>query len=261
LNVGALLALVAVAGRVRPSAAVLLGVGGAASIWLRGYFVPFTPRFAPPLFALLPGNYFEHAPPALSDTLDDLDSAGDGTAAEADGEAVLGALVDAGVVGADGDHIELAEDFAAVWRAEMDALAAASDRRLADAACESTSAGSARIERAGWEAPGDSAAAVDSETFLVVSGEGGSTSWIHRPVALAEVAAARALRDTDFSPERRGLAAHALCSFLDACPACEEAIVETSLADCCGHAVPDLDTDLPTVLACEACGVVFYRFE
>jgi hypothetical protein len=251
VNVVLLAALAGVVALVAPAVAALVALGGAAAIWLRGYFVPYTPRFAPRLAALLPGDYLEHA--ASTETLGDL---GGGDADGVDGDDLLRELLAAGVVDAAAEHLEPTPAFASAWRSEMDALAADSDDRPADADGRLVDAlretlehvDSARIERTG------------SETFLVVTGADGSTAWLRRPVAIAEVAAVRALDETALSPDLRAPAAHALCAFLETCPVCEGDVVETTPADCCGHTLSGTTDGHSDVLACETCGVVFYEF-
>lgn len=271
VNVLVLAALTGAVALVTPVLAVPVALVGSAAIWLRGYLIPYTPRFAPVLAAWLPGDYFAHT--VRSETLGDLDG---GDAADSDGDAgddVLRELVAAGVVEVEGERLEPTEAFASAWRREMDALATESndrrvdtDNRFADSDDSTDPADpddhlvaaardalphvqSARVERPG------------SETFLVVTGADGSTTWLRRPVAVAEVAAVRALQATDLPSGHRGLAAHALCAFLETCPVCEDDIVETTPADCCGHTLSGTTDGHSDVLACETCGVVFYEFQ
>lgn len=244
VNAVILLVTVGVVGLRTPLLAAAIGVVGTAVIALRGYVIPFTPRFAPALVAPLPGQFFDHTAPAVSDAISDLES--DTT----DPEAVLRVLAEAGVVTADGDTLRLHAEFEAAWCERMDALVDAPDDRLAAEAREVVPAvASARVERTG------------SETFLVVSGDAGSPGWIRRPVAVAEIAAVKALHDTDVPAAHLAIAANSLCMFLDTCPACGDDIVEGSLEDCCGHPFGGADRDPLHGLACETCGVVFHRFE
>ena len=242
VNAAVLLVVVALVALRSPLAATGVGVLGTAGIWLRGYLIPFTPRFAPALVDPLPGEFFEHTAPTDSDALADLDDD------DADSEVVLRALADAGVVTADGDRLGVSAAFETAWRGQMDELAAAPDDRLVAAARDASPAvASARVEHTG------------SEAFLVVTAGDGSVSWLSRPVAIAEVAAAVALRDTDLLPEFRAVAAGALCAFLDTCPVCGDDLVEGRLDDCCGHSLAGDDPSHG--LACERCGVAFHRFE
>ncbi|WP_311173814.1 hypothetical protein [Halobellus ordinarius] len=241
VNLVLLFFAVVATGRNRPGLGAALGAVGGLLIWVRGYVVPYTPRFAPRLVAALPGDRFGHDTP--SDTLGDLDPD------EGDGEAILRSLVAADVVVATEDRLAPTDEFATAWRERMEHLGDAPDERLAEVAREASEAiTSARIEDTG------------SETFLVVSGDDGA-SWLRRPVAIAEVAALQALGETGFPAADRELGAHAVCAFLETCPACGDDVAEASLDDCCGHTVPDAGTDPPQVLACETCGVAFYQFE
>jgi hypothetical protein len=86
-------------------------------------------------------------------------------------------------------------------------------------------------------------------------------AWLHRPVAIAEVAAVAALREVDLPPELREVAADALCALLETCPVCGEDLVEGALDDCCGHGLGEPGAEPPNGLACAACGVAFHRFE
>ena len=242
VNLALLAVAVLAASRSRPGLGAALGVVGGGLIWFRGYLVPYTPRFAPRLVAALPGEFFGHDAP--SDTLGDVDPD------EADGEAILRSLVDADAVTAAEERLVLTDDFATAWRERMEALSGAADARLVAAASEGSEAvASARVEDTG------------SETFLVVTGADGGTSWLRRPVAIAELAALRTLGEIGFPAAERELAAHAVCAFLETCPDCGGDVVEQALSDCCGHTVPDAGTDPPQVLACENCGVAFYQFE
>jgi hypothetical protein len=244
VNAAVLLVAVGVVGLRTPLLAGAVGAVGAAAIALRGYLIPFTPRFAPALVAPVPGGFFDHTAPAASDALSDVETDA------ADPEAVVRTLAEAGVVTADGDRLGLRETFETAWRERIDALADAPDDRFAAAARDAAPAvASARVERTG------------SETYLVATGESGTSGWIRRPVAVAEVAAAEALRDADVPETHLAVAASALCAFLETCPACGDALVEGRLDDCCGHSSAGAGGGPPEGLACESCGVVFHRFE
>lgn len=241
LNGGILAILAVTVGVVYPPAAAVLVVAGVAVIWLRGYLIPYTPILGPRLANVLPGDVFGHD--VRTDSLNDLESTSE------EGEAILEALIEAGVVVVEGEQLGLDEGFAAAWSNRMDELAAAPDETLAEAARSAAKdVDTARIEDTG------------AETFLVISG-GGSTAWLRRPVAIAEVGAAQALADTDLPAASRDLAAHALSAFLEECPACGTELVDGPADDCCGHTVPVPGHEPPDVLACESCGVAFYTFD
>ncbi|UPV74319.1 hypothetical protein M0R89_17500 [Halorussus limi] len=271
--------------RSRSLAAVLGGVG-AAAIAVRGYLVPFTPRFAPRLVSWLPGDPFGHGDPTpigASRTLgesgtpdasdrtgtddppdapaapDASGSLGDETDAEDAGEAVLSALLDRGVVVADDRSVALDEEFRDAWRAEMETLRARDDDGLAAALREAGPDGAVVdvVESNGWA--GD-----DRRWFVVSDGsdDPANESWLTRPVALAEAAAVRALADeTDLPATRRAQAAAPLRTLLQACPVCDGPVEETTETDCCGGpggTRPDAPDD---VLACADCGARLYTFE
>lgn len=247
VNVAILVLLVAALAAFRPLGAALVGLAGSVVIWQRGYLVPYTPQFAPRLVSSLRSATGSKGRPRPAH-LDDVDGF-DGAGAEpAD---VLAALVAADVVVPEDESVGVAEAFATAWEAEMDGLAAAPEGALVDRVTnvlDGVSAG--RVEHAG------------SETFLVLSGgPNGSTAWVHRPLAIAEVAAAQALARTSLPAEYRGRAAHALCAFLETCPVCAEQLVEGPASDCCGNAAPLVGRTESVVLACERCGVAFYAFE
>lgn len=259
VNVVILACVVAALAVFRPLGAAAVGLAGAIGIWQRGYLVPYTPQFAPRLVSSLPGVTGTNSGPRTAH-LDDLDAHGGPDGPEtgdgrdepgSDPAAVLEALVAAAVVVPEDESLAVADDFAAAWEAEMDDLAAAPASALVDRVTDAlVGVSTARVEHVG------------SETFLVLSGgRTGSTAWVPRPLAVAETAAAAALARTALPADIRGQAAHALCAFLETCPACGEALVEGPASDCCGDADLRLGRDEPDVLACERCGVAFYTFE
>lgn len=221
-------------------AAVIVAALGAGAIALRGYVVPYTPRFAPKLAARLPGDLF-HEDPAPSGSL------GDGI----DGEAVLGALADAGVVVPEGETLFLDDEFRAAWREEVAALREMDDEAFAatvdDAAVRTDGA---RVDRR------------RGRPTVVLEADTGKTIDQRRlsyPVALAEVGAARALGDLLPDPELRAAAAEPLRTFLEECPACGGDVVETTEANCCGG--PSHPREGPRdVLACAGCGERLHTF-
>lgn len=218
--------------------AVVLAVVGATAIALRGYLVPYTPTFAPRLAAALPGDVFDHEERSATGSL-----AGDEETAPDD---VLETLVRAGVLVPEGEQLFLAEAFDERWQAEMDDLGQADLGTLADATSE--------------VAPGGVDARADGE-FVVLQASDSiiSEQWLSRPVAIAEVAAARALADFVDDPATRTAAARPLRMFLDRCPDCGGQVVETTEANCCGGP-PDKRAGPRDVLACEDCGVRLYTF-
>lgn len=261
--------LAAVVGRRRLAAAIVT-VGG-VSIALRGYFVPYTPRFAPHLAAALPIDAFDRAhgrsderdaSGSLSDadTATDVD-AGTGTVADADatledvaetnapsGDAVVEALFEAGAVVPDGEEIRLEPSFRDDWQAAMrtlrdrdlEELAAVADR-LTDPAVD------ARATRS-WGRP-----------VLVLDGPGSGLVTLRRGVAVAELAAARALESRLEDDAVRRAAGRPLRTLLERCPLCDGELT-VSQASCCGEVTPAGET--PTEkLFCPACDERFFTFD
>ncbi|WP_336343967.1 hypothetical protein [Halalkalicoccus ordinarius] len=226
-----------------PLVAFGLALGGSGAILLRGYAVPYTPRFAPKLVERLPSSWnpfhAERVGPRESDSLatDDVDP-----------EALLGALIEADVVAANGERLTLEKRFRERWREEMRTLRERSDEELAAAARDASAAASAAETVEGRE-----------RTHFVLSdgtGDPMTKSWLTRPVAVAETAAVRALSETTLSRQEAALAAGLLRMFLEECPVCDAPVHETSEAMCCGGgragSRPPRD-----VLACEECGRLY----
>lgn len=258
-----LLACGAVARRRSRSLAAVLGVSGAATIALRGYLVPFTPRFAPRLVAVLPGDPF-HADAgdlpdrSATDAPDASGSLGGETDAET-GERVLSALAERDVVTADEAAVYLDEDFREAWRAEIRDLRDRDDEDLADALREAAPAGTEvdAVNQGGgqWQ---------DGRTWFVVSDgsdDPASERWLTPPVAVAEAAAVRTLADrTDLDETLRVQATGPLRTFLEACPVCDGRVEETTVIECCGGPGSTRADAPDEVLACGDCGARLYTF-
>lgn len=231
-----------------PFAAALAAFGGAA-IWLRGYFVPYTPQFAPRLVALLPWMDDYREEPNEATTL-----AADG---EIDGEVVVETLLDAGVVtaGPEGETLELDESFRERWHSEMRALRDLDDEGLAEAVLAA--------------APGAATAKPHhsrGRTWIVLndsSGRVAGETWLTPSVAIAETGAVGALGDTIPSADEALFAAAArpLRTFLQQCPLCDGDVVETTTKSCCGGAPNPMDSPVQEVLACADCDRRVYTFD
>lgn len=228
-------------------ASLPVGVGfavvGGIVLLHRGYLVPYTPVFAPRLVARLPWNPFEKPRPS-----DALEYRNDG-----DGEELLGALVRAGIVTAEADELALDQAFESRWYERMRELRSVSTDRLAR-----------RIRRI---APGATEATVTdvNDTTYVVLSDGSDDlereSWLSRPVAIAETAAAELLRDEEVGPDRRARAAHVLPMFLRSCPACGTEVVEEPAGGCCGPPEVGPSGDRLLALVCKDCSVQLFTFE
>lgn len=235
----------------RRTAAAAIAVVGAGAIALRGYVVPYTPRFAPRLVAALPIDPFDHRDPAagtgsLSDSGEASGATGGGTAPT--GEDVLTELLDAGAVVAEGDEIYLSPGFQDDWRREMRTLREADLSTLAQVADEQTPPSIEARARRGWGGP-----------VLVLEGDDVTPVTLRRGVAVAELAAARALESRVESGAIRRAAGRPLRSLLGTCPLCDGELT-VNQSSCCGEVTPIGET--PTEkLVCPACNERFFTFD
>lgn len=246
LNVALLAVACAAVAPWSPPAAVALAAVGAAGIWLRGYLVPYTPRFAPRIAAALPGDVFAvEAAPAATGSL----SSSGAEDEEAVGRRLFAELRRAGVLEGDEGAVGLSAEFRRRWAAAMADLRTGSLEDL-----ERTVA-----EVAGTD--GVDAFAGETRAYVAVPTPSG-TAYLSRHVAIAEAAAVLALRDVapGVDEDLRVAAADPLRMFLERCPVCDAAVVETDPTACCGS-VRDPRTLPEAVLACPECDVRLYAFD
>ena len=232
LNAGIVAVAAVVAGRRSKVGGLLIAAAGTVLIALRGYVIPYTPQFAPKIADRL-GVDVGHSASEPSDSLGEAD----------DPEAVLGALLEAGVLTGE-EQLHLAADFADRWLDEMDALRDCSDREIAAAAAD----------------------AVDGEADSLVSGDrllvaGTRDVWLTRPVAIAEAAGIEALVEAGLDRETATAAAGPLRMFLPVCPDCEGQVIESTVRNCCGGTKGVYDSPDREVLACVDCESVLYTFQ
>lgn len=264
-----LLASAVLARRRRRLGAVVLAVG-AAAVGLRGYAVPYTPRFAPRLLKALPvdvpGLGHDRGPDGRTSgslaggtgeaAVANADDAATGGAvpglgddvsdpSDLDGEAITAALFEAGAL-VGGEAVDLAPDLRADWESRAAALRDAGNAELA--------------RRTAAAAPFPAVGSVDGEWVVVESESGDWATSLRRPVAIAETAAVEALAAAGVAERYRAPAARPLRLFLTTCPACGGPIEETTLANCCGGTMGFHDTPGTEVLACADCEAVLYEF-
>ncbi|WP_227353994.1 hypothetical protein [Haladaptatus salinisoli] len=218
----------------RLGVASVLGLVGGATIALRGYLVPGTPRFAPRLVDVLAG---EPTRPTEAGSLA-------GEAADDAGERALDALLAEGVVHAVGDSLHLDERFRSDWRAAMRRVR---ERDLAPAVSDAA------------PVPVDVELVEGGDWVVVSAGGPESERWLSRPVAIAEVAAVRALAESGVDPAVRAQSASPLRAFLRECPDCDVELEETTADRCCGSGTSPLSPP-DEVLACPACDRYVFRF-
>lgn len=262
LNAAIVAGLAVVAAVVWLPLAPALLAGGAALIALRGYVIPGTPAFGPKLAPYLPVA-FRHGPggpsgheaatdggPTGNDGGPDGEPAALGEAGtgddDPDGEATMRALLAAGVLVEDGDALVVADGFADAWTAEMAALRELDDDALAAAAAEA-----APVEVTGR--------ASDDGRWISLSGT--TTTWLLRVQAIADVAAVRAMADTDVPETLRARAAEPLRMFVPECPTTGGPVVETTVSNCCGGTSSVYSSPEQHVLACADSEDVVYAFD
>ncbi|WP_114578942.1 hypothetical protein [Saliphagus sp. LR7] len=267
-------------GRIRKSFAAALGIVGAGAIWLRGYLVPYTPRFAPRLASLLPGDPFHEDPiepgsgsgPPATGPEDGRNASGDEPAGDGDrtgesepargslsapgdaatGEDLLEGLLEAGVLEADAESVAPTDAFRQRWDEEIEALRGVDDDRLAEAALAESAAADADVVTR------------DDRTYVTLAAESGRTideSWLRRPTAIGQTAAARALAEMGVPDVDRPNAAVALGMFLAECPDCGSELVERPVGGCCGPPQTGADGRAKTGLTCPDCRVHLHVFE
>ncbi|GAB3675637.1 hypothetical protein [Halopiger thermotolerans] len=266
--VGAVAAALAIVDR--PVVAAGTVVVGAAAIWLRGYAVPYTPAIGPRLAARLPGDPFGHAgDPATARPTSGLAEGTDAEATRPTGDEVVTALLEAGVVvpvpaaddgdtdtdsGANADadappELTLADSFREDWRAGMDRLRDRDLEELAAVADELTDP--SVTTRASRE--------FRTETVVLEGdAETGGIASLARPIAIAELAAVRALESRIDDPAVRLAAGRPLRSLLTSCPRCGSDLTITQ-SSCCGEVTPMGETP-PEKLVCPDCDVRYFTY-
>ncbi|WP_312907747.1 hypothetical protein [Natronosalvus caseinilyticus] len=273
-NVALLVAVVGVlALRGRRRTAVGVALTGLAGIALRGYLVPYTPHLAPKLVARLPVDPFGHERRSTTGSLADagrlgtVEGSGSTTSSTAatdtatnanasagssddtppDGEAVLTTLLEAGVVDLENEDVVLDPDFREDWRREMASLRHLDLEALADVADEVTPADVDTRTRRQWGRP-----------VVILDPAEGAPVTLHQGVAIAELAAARALEERVDDAVARA-AGRPLRSLLEECPLCGGEVTITR-ASCCGEATPVGKTPQEK-LVCPSCNVRFFTYE
>lgn len=214
-----------------------LGIAGVSAIALRGYLIPYTPQFAPRLAALLSIDPFhDESSGSLADP------------GSSDGERVVTALLEAGVVSADGEELYLDPDFRSAWREEVIALRERELDELAAVANDVTPAAIAARPSAN-----------PSDDYVVLENEDGGLTTLHRPIAVAELAAARALEPLVDDEWVRAAAGRPLRTLLEFCPVCDGDLTVTTDTCCGGLASPR--SLPPEKLVCTDCGARLFTFD
>ncbi|MCU4753176.1 hypothetical protein OB919_14520 [Halobacteria archaeon AArc-curdl1] len=234
--------------------------GGVTAIGLRGYVVPGTPRFAPQLAARLPVDVFDHE--GSESTRIEFESSesevrqeepADGLIeptgeAVPDGDEIVAALLEAGVVVPDGEEFILDSAFRDHWYDEMRQLGHRDVEELASVAAEVTPSSISTDTYDGW-----------TKSYVVLSPENGEATTLPRPIAIAELAAVRALESELEDQFLRLVSARPIRTFLDQCPLCEGELTTTQAA-CCGEVTP-VGSQPREKLVCPSCNIRLFTFE
>lgn len=240
LNLAIVGGVVAILSRRSRSAAALFGAIGIGLVWLRGYVVPYTPKLAPALVDRLPVDFGPARPVSVDG--DPNDSRSDSIGGDTDPEAVLGSLLDAGVLLEDGD-LYLDDAFEGGWYDRMEPLAELSDSELA--------------EQVAAAVPYEAEYGTYGDRLLV---SGTRDAWLTRPVAIAETAAVETLVDAGIDRSVAIDAAGPLRVFLERCPACESPLESTTIRNCCGGPGGIAGDPEREVLYCDRCETVLFEY-
>lgn len=234
LNVAIVVLVAGAVGLLSPLFGLLTFIGGLSLTALRGYVVPYTPRFGPRLAAALPIDFGPKATDPRSDPLLLVEEP----------NRLLGVLLETGIIVEDGD-LYLESTFEDEWIAGMEHLRERSDEAIA-----------ARLAEV---APFEATSAV-SDTRLLVSNPESRDVWLTRPVAIATAAGIAALIDRGLDRTVAASAASPLRMFLRVCPDCGEPVEESTVHNCCGGTKGIYDHPEREVLACGSCEAVLYEF-
>lgn len=226
--------------------AVVVVCLGSVSVWLRGYVIPYTPRYGPLFARRLP--FFGHTrEPPVSE------SEARSPYHRADGERVLETLLDGGVVRAVGGDVELEPAFDRAWKRE---IRRRRDRPIAELRREVEQ----NLRSANRAGDAESVRPNDGSTYIVVVDERdervGTDISLSRAAAIAELGAIAALAEWLPSAETSVLltASTPLCAFLDTCPLCGSELVLAESGGCCGAPRPRTERN-HTALTCVECHV------
>lgn len=224
-------AAIALSRRNRPLGSLALAVG-LALVSLRGYVVPGTPRFAPALVDPLPVDFGHGSPPGVeSGSLAD----------DRDPEAMMEALVDAGVIVPDGEQLYLDDAFRTEWEDRM--------ADLRDRSGEEIAARTAAVSHGPVEG------AFHDERVLLT---GNRDVWLSPAIAIAETAAVETLADWGLPHELRLQAAEPLRTFVRTCPVCGGRVTDTTLRNCCGGPGSVSGDPERSARACTNCDAVVF---
>lgn len=227
---------------VSPLIGLLFALLGSVIILNNGYLIPYTPVFAPKLVRLFRSGSSSSFPDQRYHTSQD---GTDSTVTEN--------LLQEQIVHMNDNEVTLDSEFEQEWCQKMRAFRALSDEELAE-----------RMLEMAPSAKESGVVESNGNTYLILSDEVKSIqseSWLSRPAAMAETAAAEVLKreSSDFSncPQ----AAHAIGLFLQSCPSCGGDLSEEDAGGCCGPPRRGADGNPLRALVCRNCSVEIFTFE
>lgn len=242
LNIGLLVILSALVASGSIVGGVILAAGGTIAIWLRGYFVPYTPRVGPQIMdAISEITSRETLPKSVDGSL-----ASDAVS----GEKVVEGLLRADILeSTDDEDLELSETFRNQWRAEMRkarTLELAEFERWAEKIALGDIIVGIEAKEQLW-----------SDPYVVVTLNTGDESVLRYPVAVAEFASLAVLEGTELEPTVCLHASGPLRGFLTDCPLCDSSLDVSRFDGCCGN--PRREGENPG-LVCKECRTVLYKY-
>ncbi|MFC7202122.1 hypothetical protein ACFQJC_01235 [Haloferax namakaokahaiae] len=222
-----------------PFVGLVVLVGGALAVYLRGYVVPGTPEFAPQLVAAVGlSHVFGH------DDEGELRES-ESLTADVNPEVMLSTLLDAGVLYEEEDGLYLADHVREDWEETMATLRKADDEELADTV-------STAVPFDAEVSPQFDGIGIDGPDMSV---------WMSRAQAIADVATIFALSEQGVPASIRLAATEPMRMFVEVCPDCGGPVEETTVRNCCGGTAGLYDSPEHAVLACSECDAVVYELD
>lgn len=242
LNVVLLVGLGILASFVSGVGAVILVTVGAITIWLRGYFLPYTPRIGPWITDVVAGITGREM---LAKPRD-----GSLASSEVSGEMVVEELLRTNVLNVgDDEDLALSGAFRNEWRAKMSevrTLDVDEFEQWAGTVIQNSNITGVEAKEQLW-----------SDPYVVVSFASGDESILQYPVAVAEFSSLTALEDIGLEPTVRLHASGPLRGFLTECPLCDTSLEVSRYSGCCGN---PRRKEEKLGLVCKECRTVLYKY-
>lgn len=280
-------------GRRRRALGLFVAVLGGTAIWLRGYILPGTPRFAPRFVALFPtvfnsnnndgidsGSLAGPSSGSVTTNTNQTDSNNDTTiTVETGADEAAGQMNNPDAAArdsstantADSDGIQNGGDSThnpeEIMEVLLDVKALVDDNGILRLTDDFQTVLDERVEtlkkvddkqlakRAAALAGKNVVGEVHNGHILL---DGQRDVWISWPIALAETAIGELLCERDVDQAVARNAARPLRAFLETCPACDGSILDTTLQNCCGGPGSVSGNPERPVRACADCDTVIF---